>query len=152
MPNNLEKSVKQNIPFKDAYVKAVVGLMYLSNQVFDKQQQFLKPHGITVQQYNVLRILRGQLPNPANIALIKDRMLDKMCDASRIVDRLVKLNLATKKQSAIDKRHSSVFITDHALKLLKLIDEVQAAHLSLLHNLSEQEVEELNKIIDKALA
>lgn len=151
MSSNLERHIKQTQPFQNEYVKGMVGLIYLTNQVYDKHQQFFKAHGITVQQYNVLRILRGKFPDPSNINAIKERMLDKMCDASRIVDRLVKLNLATKSPNPNDKRNSDVSITEKALNLLTQIDVILANHETLLHKLSKEEITEFNRLINVAL-
>ncbi len=76
----------------------------------------LKPFKITTQQYNVLRILRGQHPNPASINLIIERMLDKMSNASRIVDKLVAKKLADRKVCPEDRRMVDVLITDKGIK------------------------------------
>lgn len=151
MPNHLERLIKQRIPFPSDRIKAEVGFMYIAYQMQDIQQHFFKPYGITMQQYNTLRILRGQFPRPANINLIKDRMIDRMSDASRIVDRLVKLELVTKQHNTMDKRHVDVIITEKALNLLGEIDEALRAAPSLLDALEEAEINTLNHIIDRLL-
>jgi MarR family transcriptional regulator, multiple gene regulator MgrA len=151
MKNNLEKHIKQTQPFQSEYVKAMVGLIFLTNQLYDTHQQLLKQHGITVQQYNVLRILRGQYPKSASIGMIKERMLDKMCDASRIADRLLKNKLVTKEPSPMDKRVSEVTITEKALKLLAMLDTEIAKSDTLLHKMNHTQISDFNELIDSAL-
>lgn len=151
MNNNLQRLIKQSAPFKSEWVKAEIGLIYVSYMLSNAMSSLFKGYGITSQQYNVMRILRGQHPNPSNINLIKDRMLDRMSDASRIVDRLVKLQLVTKQPSAIDKRNADVLITEEGLKLLRRIDERMEHTESMLQDLSQQEVDTLNKMIDRIL-
>ncbi|MFM2048616.1 MAG: hypothetical protein RI955_1164, partial [Bacteroidota bacterium] len=73
-------------------LRTTITIFHTNNWLFEKHKRFFTKFGLTNQQYNVLRILRGQYPNPASISLIKDRMLDKMSDTSRLVDRLIKLN------------------------------------------------------------
>ena len=80
----LEDEIKQK-EFKNEYAKSLVNLIYTFNWVDAQTRDFLKKFSITPQQFNILRILRGQQPNPATINLLKERMLDKMCDASRMV-------------------------------------------------------------------
>ena len=151
MNHNLQRLIKQTAPFKSELVKAEIGLIYVSYMLSNSMSSMFKKYGITSQQYNVMRILRGQFPNPSNINLIKDRMLDRMSDASRIVDRLVKLHLVTKQPSPIDKRNADVLITEEGLTLLRQIDERMQDNESLLQDLSVQEVNALNEIIDRIL-
>jgi MarR family transcriptional regulator, multiple gene regulator MgrA len=152
MHSNLGKRIKQTLPFKNEYIKGIVGLHYLSSEIYEQQQKSLKQHGITVQQYNVLRILRGQYTKPVNITLIKERMLDKMSDASRILDRLIKMGCVTKEQSVMDKRNSEIFITETGLNILKLIDMEEIENKTLLHRLTENEIMLFNEMIHKMLA
>ena len=98
-----------------------------------------------------MRILRGQYPKYANINLIKERMLDKMCDASRIVERLHKQELILKQVNVLDKRHTDVIITEKALTLLKKIDEHQELQVNILNTLNLDEVNSLNQLISKVL-
>lgn len=150
--DNLQKLIKQKIPFKNEYIKAEVGILYICNQLNAQFQQIMKEYGITSQQYNVLRILRGQNPNPANINLIRERMLDKMSDASRIVDRLVKLNYAYKQPNHIDKRNTDVYISSAALQLLAKLDAIIDERHTIIRNLQPNEIEQLNHLIDKILS
>ena len=152
MHNNLERLIKQSVPFASKQIKAQLGILYLSYCVTHQQQLLFKQYYITSQQYNILRILRGQYPKPANISLLQDRMLDKMSDTSRLVNRLFKMGLVTKQPNEIDKRNADVIITEKALSLLGKIDESNFENETLFHNISDEEVNQLNEIIDKLLA
>ena len=103
----IEEEIKQK-KFKDDYQKLVVNLLYTSNWMNAQFELLFKNSGITLQQYNVLRILRGQYPKPSSIKLIKERMLDRMSDASRIVDKLVLKKLVIRNQCPNDRRSVDV--------------------------------------------
>lgn len=149
--NNLERLIHQRQPFKSDSVKAEIGLIYIANCISHRMECVFKPHGITNQQYNVLRILRGQYPKASNINLIKERMLDRMSDASRIVDRLVKLQLVTKQTNMMDKRNTDVLISEEGLNVLQKIDLILSAETEFVSKLDSQDIHELNQIIDKLL-
>lgn len=140
------KSSRYESPFHEA----IVNVSYTHNWCNDKIKQAVAPFDITSQQFNVLRILRGQFPNPSTINLIKSRMLDKMCDASRIVDRLVQKDLVLKNVSHFDKRAVDILINDKGLALLKKMDnEVNLSDIFSL-NITKDEAEQLSKLLDKA--
>ena len=149
--NNLERLIQQKQPFKSESIKAEIGLIYISNRITHRMDSIFKPYGITGQQYNVLRILRGQYPKASNINLIKERMLDRMSDASRIVYRLVKLDLVTKQINLMDKRHADVLISEHGLKILEEIDVVLAHEPDFVSKLNKEDVVTLNQLLDKLL-
>lgn len=152
MHYHLERLIKQTAPFKSAYNKAEIGIYLLANLMNNQKQQLFKEYGITFQQYNLLRILRGQFPKATNINLLKERMLDRMSDTSRIVDRLVKMNLVTKEPNMIDKRNTDVLITEVGLDLLNQIEQRKEFHQTLLCEFEQDEIEILNELIDKALS
>ncbi len=104
-----------------------------------------------MQQYNILRILRGQHPKAATINLLKERMLDKMSDVSRLVERLRKADLVERKNCELDRRAVDVKITPKGLQLLKTIDEEIVELDSCMKSLSEKEIIQLNKLLDKML-
>ncbi|MBP7533850.1 MAG: winged helix-turn-helix transcriptional regulator [Chitinophagales bacterium] len=145
----IEKAIKQKVPFKSPYEKAIVNIFFTSTFLIEKMRNFLKPYGITHQQYNVLRILRGQHPNAISIGVIRERMLDKMSDASRVVSRLIAKNLVEKQIGSTDKRLVDVRITEIGLTLLTEIDKEIAFTNHILSNLSEQETQLLNSLLDK---
>lgn len=127
----------------------MVNLIYTTNWLNAKYDVFFKDSGITIQQYNVLRILRGQYPNPCSIKLIKDRMLDRMSDASRIVDKLKTKKLVLRKECPDDRRSVDVKITDDGLELLKSLDYIDDNSKSIFNSLSSAEINHLNNLLDK---
>jgi DNA-binding MarR family transcriptional regulator len=151
MLNNIERLIKQRIPFQSETVKALVGFMYVSYILQDAQQQYFKPFGITLQQYNILRILRGQFPKASNINLIKERMIDRMSDVSRMIDRLVKLEMVTKEANTLDKRNVDVVITEKALNLLTEIDQLDTMGKLPIGHLTPDEIRQLYQLIDRIL-
>lgn len=144
----IEDEIKQ-VRFTDSHQKAVINILFTSNWLLEKQTRFLKPYGITPQQYNVLRILRGQSPNPATIKLIKERMLDRMSDASRIVEKLRVKGFVERDICPTNRRNVDVKITGKGLELLSDLDALNPELHKSMENLSEQDIEHLNKILDK---
>lgn len=136
--------------YESAFHEVIVNVSFTNNWLNDKIKQAVAPYDITSQQFNVLRILRGQHPEASTINLIKSRMLDKMCDASRIVDRLVQKDLIIKKTNAVDKRAVDIVINEKGQQLLQKMDtEVNLS--SILHfNLNEEEANELTRLLYKA--
>lgn len=144
----LEEDIKQT-KFKDEYSKAVINLVFTNNWLTERQNKVFKPHGLTVAQFNVLRILRGQHPKAVTINLIIERMLDRMSNASRIVDKLEKKGLVIRRQCQTDRRAVDVQISDAGLALLAELDNVLEDWYSNAKNLSEEECEVLNGLLDK---
>jgi len=107
------------------------------------------PYDITTQQFNVLRILRGQHPRPSTVSFVKETMLDKMCDASRIVDRLLQKELIIKHNNNRDKRAVDIIISDKGLSLLEKIDSEVSISDIISENLTLKEAQELNQLLDK---
>jgi DNA-binding MarR family transcriptional regulator len=117
--------------------------------MIEKQTRQLKPFDITLQQYNILRILRGQHPNPATVKLIKERMLDKMSDVSRLVEKLRIKELVNRNICLHDRRNVDVYITEKGLGLLKELDPKEKEMEEFMSNLSKNEIEQLNTYLDK---
>lgn len=148
--SNLEKLITQK-SFESENQRGLVSLIFIGNWITARHQQFFKQYGITMQQFNILRILRGQHPKAASINVLKDRMLDKMSDVSRLVERLRKADLIERKNSEMDRRAVDVRINDKGLQLLKQID-TEIGHLdNILQSLNEKEIIQLNKLLDKML-
>lgn len=145
---SLEHDIGQK-DFRSEYHKAVLNILHTHYYLVDKMNDLFKKHDITRQQYNVLRILRGQLPGSASVNLIRDRMLDKMSDASRIVERLRLKDYVTRDYSENDKRRVDVKITDKGLELLSLMQTEVDGFDNLVHALSEEETKQLNVLLDK---
>lgn len=144
----LEQEIQQR-GFDNPYHRAVVNIVFTNNWLIERQLEIVKPFGITMQQFNVLRILRGQYPEPATIKLIKERMLDKMSDASRIVEKLRVKGLVKREICLGDRRNVDVYITDKGLSLLSKIDNVMPEIYHIMGNLTDREIIALNDLLDK---
>ena len=144
----LEDEIQQK-KFKSIEQKLMLNLIYTTNWITAKQDSLFKDSGITVQQYNVLRILRGQYPNPCSIKLIKERMLDRMSDTSRIVDKLFTKKLLQRNECPNDRRSVNVIITEKGLELLKSLDYIDDISKETFKSLSGQEIKTLNELLDK---
>ncbi len=144
----LESEIVQK-KFKNEYHKAIVNIVFTYNWMIEKQTKQLKPYDISLQQYNILRILRGQHPNPATVKLIKERMLDKMSDVSRLVEKLRVKGLAEREICQHDRRNVDVCITKKGLELLKELDPKEKEMEEFMSNLDEKEIEQLNIYLDK---
>jgi DNA-binding MarR family transcriptional regulator len=130
-------------------LRATITLFYTNNWLYEKHVKFFKKFGLTNQQYNVLRILRGQYPSPASISLIKDRMLDKMSDTSRLVDRLIKQQLIIRQANANDKRSVDVKITEQGIQLMLQIDAEIPMVEKHIQKLTDIEINQLCDLLDK---
>lgn len=143
---SLENEIYQQ-SFRNVQHKAIVNIIYTFNWLRDRMQEHMSIHDVTMQQFNILRILRGA-GTPLSTLQIRERMLDKMSDTSRIVDRLVLKNMVEKTPCGRDKRLVDVVITDKGLRVLQEMDD-QSSHLdSLMKNLSDEEVITLNTLLD----
>lgn len=145
---SLEKDIKQITKFRNEFHKAVVNIIYTYNWLVEKQRAVLDREEITMQQYNILRILRGS-KEPLSTLQIRQRMLDKMSDTSRIVDRLLKKGLVKKSVCKSDKRLVDVTITPNGLTLLEELDVQVNKMDSILAHLSDEEAKSLNFLLDK---
>ncbi len=144
----LEDEIKGR--FRNEYHKGLINLTYTSRRLGHEFYQTLKQHGVTEQQYNVLRILRGfRAEAPLSIGFIKERMLDKDPDVSRIVDRLYEKGLVSRTENKADRRQKSIEIRESGLDLLDQLFVCELHVDRLLQNLSQVEVEELNRLLDK---
>lgn len=144
----LEDEIQQK-KFKSIEQKLMLNLIYTTNWLTAKQDSLFKDSDVTVQQYNVLRILRGQYPNPCSIKLIKERMLDRMSDTSRIVDKLFIKKLLERNECPNDRRSVNVIITDKGLELLKSLDYIDELAKQNTKSLTQVEINTLNDLLDK---
>ncbi len=145
----LEEAIQQKTPFRSPWQRLTVNLLYTNNWLLGIQRDMFKSFDITLQQFNVLRILRGAYPEPISTSDIRSRMLDKMSDVSRIVDRLVKKDLLSRRTCKSDKRLVDVLITDQGLELLSQMDKVQEEMDKVLGGLTPDEADQLNFLLDK---
>lgn len=145
----IQEDIKQKRAFRSEYQKAVVNILFTYGWLQEKIRLAVEPFDITMQQYNVLRILRGSHPEPISTQEIRKRMLDKMSDVSRIVDRLILKNLVQKRVCEFDKRLVDVTISDAGLTLLSNMEAYEQQMDNLLIGIDESEATELNLLLDK---
>ena len=143
----LETDINQPV-FRSEYQKSIINLIYTFNWVNEKLNRGFEPFEITQQQFNILRILRGA-GQPLSTLQIRQRMLDKMSDTSRIVDRLVKKGLVKKSICREDRRLVDVLLTDKGKKLLQTMDTMNEEMESIFKYLSNDEAKLLNVLLDK---
>ncbi|MEI8134359.1 MAG: MarR family transcriptional regulator [bacterium] len=142
------QEIKQS-KFKNEYHKLAINLGFTSSWIERVAATKLKAYNLTPQQYNVLRILRGQHGNPATINLVTERMIDKSSNASRLVEKLVQKELVIRRECPSDRRQVDVVISESGLKLLAEIDVLEDHWLNALEGISESEAQELNRLLDK---
>lgn len=145
---SIEKDIKQS-NFKSPHIKAVINIFYTNSWLQTIQMEIFKPFDLTIQQYNVLRILRGQHPNPITVMAIIERMLDKMSNASRLVDKLLLKGLAIRTECPNDRRAVDVKITQRGLDLLEELDILQINWENNLRGLTDEEALQLSDLLDK---
>ena len=144
------EAIKQGKSFRNSYHRTSVNLIFTGRWIFNLHNELFKTFGLTLQQYNILRILKGQYPKSATVKLIRERMLDKMSDASRIVENLRKKKLIERELNADDRRSVDVIITQKGFDLLDEIEEKGSATLdNYVSKLSLDEMEQLNTLLDK---
>ena len=143
----IEKDISQS-KFRSEYQKATINLIYTFNWMNERIKIMLDKYDITPQQFNILRILRGN-DKPLSTLQIRERMLDKMSDTSRIVDRLILKGLVKKVICKTDRRLVDVTITQKGKKILQKIDQQEDEMSKIVQALSEAEAKALNKLLDK---
>jgi DNA-binding MarR family transcriptional regulator len=144
----IEDAIQQR-EFKDQFNKAVVNLIYTHSYLVTSQNVLFKPHGISPEQYNVLRILKGQNGVPTTVSSIQERMLNKMSNASRLVEKLKMKGLVERNECPADRRQVDILITREGLELLRTIQkQVEETNREII-NLNDDEVEKLNELLDK---
>ncbi|MBC6491216.1 MarR family winged helix-turn-helix transcriptional regulator [Flavihumibacter stibioxidans] len=144
---SINKDINQR-KFRNEHQKAMINLIFSYNWLMENTRKQLDQFDLTNQQFNILRILRGA-GEPLSTLQIRQRMLDKMSDTSRIVDRLVKKELVQKVICNADRRLVDVTITDKGRELLSKMDSHEADWDNLLKNLNEYEASQLNQLLDK---
>ncbi len=135
--------------FRNVHQKAGLNLMYTYGWVMERIKELFATEDITPQQFNILRILRGSHPQPLSTLQIRERMLDKMSDTSRIVDRLIAKGLVKKAICKTDRRLVDVLITEKGKKMLERLDLRQDELDNIVGNLSEKEATTLSELLDK---
>ena len=129
--------------------KTVINLMYTSRVMEEAISAILKPYDLTIQQYNVLRILRGQKGNPANLSTIQERMVDRSSNSSRLVDKLIKKEWVARNVCAQNRRKVEIIITKKGLDILQVLDPItEENNEKIVSNLSTDQLEVLNDLLD----
>jgi DNA-binding MarR family transcriptional regulator len=145
----IEEAIKQK-KFNSEFEKLVVNIIYTSRWLEYEEGKLFKKYGVTLPQYNLLRILRGQYPKAASVNLLIDRMLDKSSNASRIVETLRKKGLVERKECEADRRKVDVIISKKGLETLEAAGKDMAdLHKDHQKALTKEEAEQLNGLLDK---
>lgn len=145
---SIEEEIHQS-KFATPHNKLALNLMNSSRRLESFLKAHFKTEGLSMQQYNILRILRGSNPTPLSTLDIRERMIDKMSDTSRIVDRLILKKLVTKKVSPADNRLVEVRITPKGLNLLKKLDDTDQRIVDFLSTISSEEAMTISNLLDK---
>jgi len=144
----LEEELKQE-SFSSEHQKAVLNILFTGHWLDSDSARLLKPFGVSPQQYNVLRILKGQGKNAISVNNIMSRMIDKMSNASRLVEKLRQKELIERVTCEHDRRQVDVKITAKGLKLLAATDETMNSFDSLKSKISIEEAKQLSEILEK---
>ena len=144
----LEDEIVQR-SFHDEFHKAGINLIHTYNWLTYQIEKHFKAHEITQQQFNVLRILRGQHPDKCNLKLVRSLMLDRMSDVSRIVDKLYTRGFILRTECPADRRNVDLLISGSGLALLREMDYLDAEFSKLFSVLSLEEIQHLNNLMDK---
>jgi DNA-binding MarR family transcriptional regulator len=145
----IEHVLKSTVPM-DNSKKIIMNIIYTQNVITENFNEILKPYDISSEQFNVLRILRGQKGNPANMCVIQDRMLAKTSNTTRLVDKLLLKELVTREVCPENRRKIEVLITPKGLNLLEELEpKVKLHEQSFSKNLSEEEMMQLNELLEK---
>jgi DNA-binding MarR family transcriptional regulator len=146
---SIEEEIKQEKKFATEYEKAAVNIMFTSGWLYNLNAGRMKKHGITPEQFNVLRILRGSYPKPLMLGNVTCRMVDKASNATRLVEKLRQKGYVKRELCETNRRQVDIVITDKGLALLTQIDNEQEEWLSTLKAITKAEAQELNRILDK---
>ena len=145
----IEDVLKSTVPMDDSK-KIILNILYTQSVITENFNEILKPYELSSEQYNVLRILRGQKGNPANMSLIQDRMVAKTSNTTRLVDKLLMKDLVTRKVCSENRRKIEVLVTQKGLDVLRELDPKVIMHeQSLSSNLNESEIAQLNQLLEK---
>jgi len=145
---SIETDIKQK-KFRNPYQRLLLNLIYTSNWLGHKQIEILREHDLTPEQYNVLRILRGQHPNPIKVSDISDRMLDKNSNTSRLIDKLLLKDFVKRTSCPSDRRAVDVVITETGLDVLVIIDPKVEEWENNLDGITYEEADAISALLDK---
>ena len=146
---SIEEELKQEKKFSTEYEKAAVNILFTSSWLYNINAARMKKHGITPEQYNVLRILRGASPKPMMLSEITCRMLDKSSNATRLVEKLRLKGYVKRELCPSNRRQVDIVVTEKGLSLLTKIDNESAEWENNLRGVTKTEAQELNRLLDK---
>lgn len=144
----IEEEIKQK-KFESELQKLTINVLFTASWIQSRHLHLLKPFGISGQQYNILRILRGQQGSPAPLKLLTERMIDKMSNTSRLVEKLVKKDLVARAVCPGNRRQVDIIITQKGLDLLSEIGKKMDLENNRLTHLSPDEQQQINNLLDK---
>ncbi|APA63428.1 MAG: MarR family transcriptional regulator [Maribacter dokdonensis] len=146
---NVEEILKTNKKMPLAK-RTLIHVALVANKLNEEVSMVLKPFDISVQQFNVLRILRGQNGKPANLSTINERMVTKMSNTTRLVDKLILKGYVNRTVCEKNRRKVEIVITEDGLNILKQIDGILfEAEENMLKNFTEEELHQFNELLDK---
>lgn len=145
---NLNEEIKQT-EFQSARHELSVNIMHTASWYKAIHSAFFKPFGLTPNQFNVLRILRGQLPQPCSLQTVSERMVDKNSNTGRIIDRLLEKGMVNRSPNKLDRRQVDLKISDFGLNTLSKIDAKTSEMSAVMDNLNDEEVGTLNFLLNK---
>ena len=148
MGMKLEEEIKQE-NFKNEYQKLMINQLFTGKWIANIISKNLKKFDLTSQQYNVLRILRGQKGNSISVNAISGRMIDKMSNVSRLIDKLMAKKLVDRRINIEDRRQVDIVITEKGLKLVEQVEQTEPQMMNHFTQLSEKEAKTLNELLDK---
>lgn len=144
----IEEAIHQQT-FRNEYQKTSINILYTANWIESVYKDILKDHDITVQQYNILRILKGQKKEVITVSDIKERLIDKSSDVSRVIERMRKKGWIERRENEQDRRATDVLLTDAGKALVTSLDKRSADLDNVLNKLSMEEAKTLGALLDK---
>jgi len=149
---DIKDTIKQRKPFENEFQKAYINFLFTSKKMENRNVAIMKPFNITGQHYNILRILKGRFPEYASPGEIKEVLIDKKCDLTRLIDKLVKSDYVIRELNPENRRKVDIKITETGLKFLDEIDPVVKQMNHFQNVLTEEEAKQLNLLLDKIRA
>lgn len=146
---NIEQVIKQS-SFSNSYHKAIINLNYTGNWLRDEQTKIFKQFDLLPQHYNVLRIIRGSMPKPIAPKNIKEVLVDKASDLTRIIDKLEKKGYVKRNLCPSNRRQMDISITEKGLQLIEDLNEpFENFTASIQKNFTEEQAEQLSNLLDQ---
>lgn len=144
----IEDEIKQK-KFTSEFHKAHINIIFTASWLSSQMAPVMKPYGISSQQFNILRILRGQHPNPAPLKLLTERMIDKMSNTSRLVEKLVQKKLVERRTCKNNRRQIDILLTEKGMDLINKVSDDMDRYFKKKHEITVEECKELSRLLDK---